>query len=63
MDSRCCWGFAYKTYISCLCVPLCCPSFCCPCILRKEIYVRDAQKGIFEISKALKKFHQQTNNL
>eukprot|EP01036_Dinobryon_divergens_P035343 gene35343-45772_t len=37
----------------CLCVPVCCPQALCPCVLQKEIYMEDAQKGLYEIKKAV----------
>mmetsp|Transcript_10616 Transcript_10616/g.16090 ORF Transcript_10616/g.16090 Transcript_10616/m.16090 type:complete len:216 (-) Transcript_10616:145-792(-) len=57
MDSRCCWHMFYRTHVPCICVPICCPSVFCPCAQRREIFVKDAQHGIYEISKALK-YHQ-----
>lgn len=36
-------------------VPSCCPTSLCPCVLRYEIYLEDAQKGLYEIRKSRKK--------
>lgn len=42
-----------RTTISCCFVPVVCSkSLCCPCMLRYEIYLDDAQQALFEIKKA-----------
>eukprot|EP01034_Spumella_vulgaris_P022581 gene22579-28714_t len=41
-----------RSAFPCPCVPICCPKTLFPCILRHEIYMEDAQKGLYEIKKA-----------
>ena len=52
MDSPVCCSCCQRGSFPCFCIPICCPKSLCPCILRHEIYVADAQKGLHEIKKA-----------
>lgn len=52
MDAPTCFGCCQRGSSPCICIPFCCPKSLCPCILRFEIYVDDAQKGLYEIKKA-----------
>jgi hypothetical protein len=52
MDAPTCFGCCQRGVFPCICIPFCCPKSCCPCILRYEIYVDDAQKGLYEIKRA-----------
>lgn len=52
MDSPVCCSCCQRAVFPCPCVPSCCPKSLFPCILRHEIYVEDAQKGLYEIKKA-----------
>jgi hypothetical protein len=52
MDAPTCCGCCQRGSFPCICIPFCCPKSFCPCILRFEIYVDDAQKGLYEIKKA-----------
>ena len=55
MDSPACCGCCQRASFPCLCAPTCCPSSIFPCLLRHEIYVEDAQKGLYEVKKARRK--------
>lgn len=51
--SPCCFGACIRANSSCcMFVPVCCPKTVCPCMIRQDIYVEDAQKGLYEIKKA-----------
>ena len=52
MDSPMCCSCCQRGSFPCVCVPICCPKALCPCILRYEIYLEDAQKAVYEIKKA-----------
>ena len=52
IDSPFCFNICLRSSFPCPCVPICCPTTCCPCVLRHEIYVEDAQKGMYEIKKS-----------
>lgn len=52
IDSPCCFNLCLRSACPCPLVPICCPSSFCPCVLRHEIYLEDAQKGMYEIRKA-----------
>jgi hypothetical protein len=52
IDSPICCSICQRSAFPCPCVPICCPKSFCPCILRHEIYMEDAQKGLYEIKKA-----------
>lgn len=47
-----CCGVCIRGSCCCMYVPVCCPKACCPCMHRYDLYVEDAQKGLFEIKKA-----------
>ena len=47
----CCNIFLRTTSPVICCVPVCCPTTICPCVLRYEIYLEDAQKALYEIRK------------
>lgn len=55
MDSPICCSCCQRGSFPCVCIPVCCPKAICPCILRYEIYLEDAQKGLFEIKRAREK--------
>lgn len=54
LDSPCCCGLCQRAALPCPCVPICCPNLCFPCALRHEIYLEDAQQGLYEIQAAVK---------
>ena len=54
IDSPCCCNLCQRSACPCPCVPICCPTYVAPCALKYEIYVEDAQKGKYDINKALK---------
>ena len=51
-QNTCCLSLCTIGLPPCPFVPRCCPSWCCPCYLRREIYFQDSQKAIYEIRKA-----------
>jgi hypothetical protein len=51
MDAPICCGCCQRGSFPFICIPICLPRSLCPCILRYEIYVDDAQKGIYEIKR------------
>ena len=53
IDSPCFCNLCQRSAFPWPCVPICCPSYMCPCALKHEIYVHDAQKGKYEIKRAL----------
>jgi hypothetical protein len=53
IDSPCCHGLCHRASFPCLYVPACCPLSLAPCALRYEIHIADAQKGMYEIKKAV----------
>lgn len=52
IDAPICCGCCQRGSMPCPCVPVCCPSAICPCLLRHEIHMKDAQQGLYEIKKA-----------
>eukprot|EP01038_Epipyxis_sp_PR26KG_P012117 gene12117-16223_t len=52
MDSPACCNCCQRSTIPCLFIPSICPKSLCPCILRHEIYMKDAQQGLYDIKKA-----------
>ena len=54
LDSTCCCGLMQRSAFPCPFVPVCCPNTICPYILRREIYVDDAQQGIYELQATIK---------
>ncbi len=52
IDAPCCFNLCLRSSCPCPCVPVCCPTFFCPCVLRNDLFLEDAQKGMFEIKKA-----------
>ncbi|KAJ1435573.1 hypothetical protein B484DRAFT_428834 [Ochromonadaceae sp. CCMP2298] len=54
IDAPVCCGCCQRASFPCLCVPSCFPRSLCPCLLRHEIYMEDAQKGLYEIKKTRK---------
>lgn len=52
IDSPVCCGCCQRGYFPCFCVPMCCPKSCCPCMVRYELHVQDAQQGLHAISHA-----------
>lgn len=55
VDSPACCGCCQRASFPCPCAPSCCPKNAFPCLLRHEIYMEDAQKGLYEIKKARNK--------
>lgn len=55
VDSPVCCSCCQRASFPCPCVPTCCPKSLFPCLLRHEIYMEDAQKGLYEIKKARSK--------
>lgn len=51
IDSPCCCNLCQRATCPCPCVPICCPTALFPCALKYEIYVEDAQKGMYEIQR------------
>ena len=67
LDSPACCQCCQRSTFPCPCLPTCCPLSLCPCLLRFEIYVEDAQKGLYEIKKAREaalqnKFYSKPND-
>ena len=54
LTSTCCFGSCYRSSYPVPCVPVCVPTFLCPCARRREIYLADAAEGIHEIKKAVR---------
>lgn len=52
IDAPFCFDLCLRGTTPCCCIPVCCPNALCPCILRHEIYVEDAQRGLYEIKRA-----------
>lgn len=49
----CCFGLCIRANsYCCMFVPICCPKIFCPCMMRHDIFVEDAQKGLYELRKA-----------
>lgn len=55
MDSPACCSCCQRASFPCFCLPTCCPKSVFPCLLRHEIYMEDAQKGLYDIKKAREK--------
>lgn len=55
LDSPVCCSICQRGSFPCLFVPVCCPKSVCPCILRHEVYLQDAQQALHEIKKAREK--------
>jgi hypothetical protein len=52
LGPSCCFGICLRAECAFpMFLPVCCPKFCCPCLLREEIYVEDSQRALFEIKK------------
>ena len=47
-----CYGACARGLFPCPCVPSCCPSLLCPCMLSYNLYVKDANKAVVEIKSA-----------
>jgi hypothetical protein len=56
ISAPCCCGLAYRASCPCicLCVPVCCPTALFPCALRHEVYLEDAEQGIYTIKETMK---------
>ncbi len=52
IDAPFCFDICLRGSCPCPCVPICCPTWFCPCVLRHYLFLDDAQKGMFEIKKA-----------
>jgi len=55
VDAPCCFHLCQRASGPLPFLPTCCPSTFCPGILKYEIYLEDAQNGLYEISTARKK--------
>lgn len=51
IDSPICFNCCQRSSFPFPCLPFCCPTSLCPCMLMHEIYMEDAQKGLHEIKK------------
>lgn len=49
LDSPICCGACERASSPIFCVPVCCPTSVCPCIMKHEIYLDDAQQGLHDI--------------
>mmetsp|Transcript_35491 Transcript_35491/g.33668 ORF Transcript_35491/g.33668 Transcript_35491/m.33668 type:complete len:230 (+) Transcript_35491:275-964(+) len=56
ISNPCCCGLGYRA-TCCPCVPICCPQALFPCALREDIYVDDAEQGIYSLKEAMKAAH------
>lgn len=63
IDSPICFNLCLRASCPCPCVPICCPTDLCPCVLRYEIYLEDAQKGLYEIKKSRLESLRELNQL
>ena len=54
LNNTICFGFCARAAFPYFCVPSCCPKSTCPCILGEELYLEDAQQGIYDITKVIK---------
>jgi hypothetical protein len=54
IDSVCCFNLCHRSALPCPFVPICCPVTLFPCMLKYEVYVDDAQRGMYEIKEARK---------
>jgi len=52
IDSPVCCGICQRATFPFICAFSFCTSYCCPCMLQHNIYLEDAQKGLYEIKKA-----------
>ena len=52
LDSPVCCGVCVRATFPFVITCSCCSSYCCPCMLQHNIYLEDAQKGLYEIKKA-----------
>lgn len=53
IDSPCCCNLCTRASFPCICVPVCFPLSFFPCAHRYELYLADAQKGMYDIKKAV----------
>ena len=56
ISTPCCCGLAYRAACPCvcMCVPICCPTALFPCTMRHEIYIEDANQGIYALREAIR---------
>jgi hypothetical protein len=54
IDYPICFGCCQKAAFPYFCMPVCCPKSISPCILSHEIYVDDAQQGLYDINNVVK---------
>ena len=56
ISAPCCCGLAYRATCPCpcMCVPVCCPTALFPCTMRHEIYLEDANQGIYALQAAIR---------
>ena len=56
ISASCCCGLAYRATCPCpcMCVPICCPTALFPCAMRHEIYLEDANQGIYALKEAMR---------
>ena len=52
IDSPVCCGLCQRATFPFILTCSCCSSYCFPCMLQHNIYLEDAQKGLYEIKKA-----------
>ena len=62
IDSPCCFNICQRGSYPCPCVPICCPTAIFSCALKYELYVEDAQKGMYEIQQVILIFHVSNYN-
>lgn len=55
VDSPCCCNLCQRSSGCLPFMPCCLPNSCCPTILRHEVYLEDAQNGLYTINAARKK--------
>mmetsp|Transcript_25248 Transcript_25248/g.25477 ORF Transcript_25248/g.25477 Transcript_25248/m.25477 type:complete len:229 (+) Transcript_25248:102-788(+) len=54
IDSPCCFNLCQRASCPCPCLPICLPNCMFSCFLRHDIFVSDAQQGMFQIEMARK---------
>ena len=71
LDATCCHGLCVRSSFPCPFLPVCCPAilavccddaaFCFPCAWRREFYVADASRSVYEIKAAIRSAKQRVS--
>ena len=59
MESDFCFGGCVRGRGNVICVPVCCPEPCCPCLVKNELWVEDATVAVDIISQARDSAHKR----